>query len=94
MARASGGRISSANMVDIDVVLQRGAREFYDEEATSAERLLINRALVDLCEDPKPDDRTKFRLPESMLSTDQRIWILYVMLNPFTISVRGIGTVE
>jgi|CXWL01.1.fsa_nt_gi hypothetical protein len=81
-------------MADIDVVLQRGAREFYDDVATSAERLLINRALADLCEDPAPDDRTKFTLPESILYTDQRIWILYEMLNAFTISVRGIGTVD
>ncbi len=81
-------------MPDIDVVLQRGAREFYNNSATSTERLLIDRTLADLCEDPVPDDRTKFQLSESMLFMDQRIWVLYEMLNAFTISVIGIGTVE
>lgn len=72
--RVFAGKTSSTSMADIDVVLQTGAREFYDDVATSTERLLIDRALADLCDDPKPDSRTKFRLPESMLYTDQRIW--------------------
>ena len=81
-------------MADIDVVLQSGAREFYDDVATATERSLINQALADLSENPSPDGRTKHRLPASMLYRDQRLWILYEMLNAFTISVLGIGTVE
>ena len=87
-------------MADIDAVLQRGAREFYKEITTQAERNRIDAIILLLRESPAIDDELKFGfdlgLPgvEGVIYYDDRCWVIYRMLNNWTIAVLNIGFEE
>lgn len=83
-------------MPSIDVVLQPAARRFADEVASSTERARIKFILDSIAIDPSVDERTKFMLQtgrDVRMYHDGAYWIIYTMLNDWTMSVIGIGTV-
>jgi hypothetical protein len=84
-------------MADIDVLFLPEARFFYEEEATAEERLRFNRIIEQLREAPEADDKTRFTLysgtPERILYHDGSLWVIYEMLNAWTLRVIGLGTV-
>jgi hypothetical protein len=85
-------------MADVDRVFRSGARYFYNEIATATERSRINAILDWIAANPQPDDRLTFALSSpgeyGVLYHDSHVWIMYRMLNDWTLSVMGIGTVE
>lgn len=72
-------------MPDVDAVLARTARRFYDDEATDNERAAIDEALIDLCDDPAVDEVTKFpfrwRTSGLAIYTSPTAWMIYRSLN-------------
>ncbi|HEY8173595.1 MAG TPA: hypothetical protein VIH21_10965 [Dehalococcoidia bacterium] len=86
-------------MPDIDVVLLEHARRFYDDAATHEEREQINQAIARLCQSPAIDNLLTHPFEAHSAETtaiylDGSTWIIYVMMNAWTIGVIGIGTVE
>ena len=81
-------------MPDVDVVFRRTARRFYDDSATSTERIRISAIVAEICTAPAADERLKYRLGSGeVLYHDGTFWILYRALNNWTIEIIGIGTV-
>ncbi len=81
-------------MPDVDVVFRRTARRFYDDNATSSERIRISAIVAEICSAPTADERRKYQLGSGeVLYHDGSVWILYRALNNWTIEIIGIGTV-
>jgi len=86
-------------MPDIDAVFQDAPRDFYDHVATSEERRQLDAIIVRLCAQPALDGETRFRFglgddePEGRMYNDGRYWIIYHMINDWTLEILGIGTV-
>lgn len=86
-------------MPDIDAVLGADARRFRDDVATAAEREQIDAIITRICASPDVDYETRFpfspipRRSNGMIYNDGRFWIIYDMLNAWTIEILGIGTV-
>jgi hypothetical protein len=86
-------------MPDIDVVLGADARLFYDSVATSVEREQIDAIITRICAAPDVDHETRFpfhsvpRRENGMIYNDGRYWIIYDVVNAWTIEIIGIGTV-
>jgi hypothetical protein len=83
-------------MAERDVVLEQPARQFLFDVATPGERSFLLRIIRELQEHPEPDDHRKFPMASQslLLFHDGHFWIVYEILNDFTISILGIGTAE
>ncbi|TAK67693.1 MAG: hypothetical protein EPO22_02665 [Dehalococcoidia bacterium] len=87
-------------MADIDAVLLHGARLFYEEIATKTERNRIDDIVLVLREHPEIDDELIFPFNLGLPGVDGRIyydgwcWIIYRMLNNWTIAILNIGFEE
>lgn len=87
-------------MADIDAVLLRGARLFYEEIATKTERNRIDDIILLLRQRPEIDEQLKFHydlgLPgvEGRIYYDDWCWIIYRLLNNWTLAILNIGFEE
>lgn len=87
-------------MPDIDVLLQTPARLFYEEIATRRERGRLDDIIHLLRMDPGVDDDLRFhydlgeRVPGGRIFYDGEFWVVYHMLNNWTISILNIGFEE
>ena len=88
-------------MPDVDVLLRRPARIFYEEIATLSEQRKLDVIIRGLCENPAVDGETKFPLtvprhPEfsGFIYYDDWGWVVYRPLNAWTLSILNIGFKE
>jgi hypothetical protein len=86
-------------VADVDAVLQPSARTFYEEIATDAERAHIDDAIALIRLDHLPDNELKFPFNAGLPTAayiyyDGLIWIIYRLLNNWTISILNIGFEE
>ena len=61
-AKARNSRILSANVPDVDAILRKPARFFY-EAASEDEQDELDRIIVNICRDPRVDEEVKFVFP-------------------------------
>jgi hypothetical protein len=87
-------------MPDIDVLLQAPARQFYEEIATPTERARLDDIIYLLRLDPGVDGELRFtydlEAPEAggRIFYDGFFWLVYRMLNNWTMSILNIGFEE
>ncbi|HYM15886.1 MAG TPA: hypothetical protein VEZ14_10020 [Dehalococcoidia bacterium] len=86
-------------MPDVDALFSADARRFYNLTATPNERTRIDAIITRICASPDVDYETRFpfgsipRRPDGVIYNDGRFWIIYDVLNAWTIEIIGIGTV-
>lgn len=60
---------------------------------TSKERTDVEKIIRELAASPEANERQKFRLTSGdFLFSDRQYWVLYAILNEYTIAIMGVGT--